>query len=145
MPKVATNANVGNHSFYPQLTTCQKAGCHVNATSFDIIGRQTLMKAGIQELRVALNGKGWLTRSEAAPFEVLSAADLADQDHFAEDIVRPGATGLTRDEAGALYNYLLLARGSAGGVHNPVYVTQLIFDSVKAITGTPPSSFPNRP
>ena len=25
----ANNQGVGNHSFYPQLATCQKAGCHI--------------------------------------------------------------------------------------------------------------------
>ena len=72
MPPVATNANVGNHSFYPQLSTCQHAGCHANATSFDVGGGQSAMKGGIQELRVALNNAGWLTRSEAAPYEALT-------------------------------------------------------------------------
>lgn len=143
MPKVASNGDIGNHSFYPQLSTCKQAGCHVNATSFDVIGGQSAMKAGIQELRVALNGMGWLTRSAAAPYEALSAPDLADQ-HFAEDRVRP-TNGLTADQAGAVYNYLLLARGSGGGVHNPVYVRELIYDSVKAVTGKAPASIPVRP
>jgi hypothetical protein len=144
MPAVPTNQNVGNHSFYAQLSTCQQAGCHVGATSFDVIGGQTAMKQGIQELRVALNTRGWLTRSATSPYEALTTAELADR-HFVEDKVRPGATGLTADEAGAVYNYLLLARGSAGGVHNPRYVKQLIHDSHRAVTGSPPPSMPNRP
>jgi hypothetical protein len=146
MAKVASNQNIGNHSFYPQLSTCTQSGCHTSATSFDVIGGQSAMKAGIQELRVALNTYkgGLLTRSETAPYDPLTSSQLADQNFF-EDSVRPGATGLTPDEAGALYNYLLLARGSAGGVHNPVYVRELIYDSVKAITGLPPATIPVRP
>jgi hypothetical protein len=144
MPEVASNGNIGNHSFYPQVSACQQAGCHATATNFDVIGGQSAMKAGIQELRVALNNKGWLTRSEAAPYQALTATELADQD-FHHDGVRPGATGVIADEAGALYNYLLLARGSAGGVHNPVYTRELIFDSVKAITGFAPATIPVRP
>ena len=134
---------IGNHSFYAQLATCQKSGCHMNATSFDVIGGQSAMKAGIQELRVALNNPGWLTRREAAPYAALSATDLEDQ-QFAEDLVLP-ANGLSADQAGALYNYLLLARGAGGGVHNPVYVRELIFDSVKAMTGSAPATIPVRP
>jgi hypothetical protein len=42
-------------------------------------------------------------------------------------------------------NYLLLARGSAGGVHNPLYVRELIFDSVSSITGSTPATLPVRP
>ena len=143
MPSVATNAGIGNHSFYPQLSACQKAGCHVNATNFDVIGGQSAMKAGIQELRVALNSAGWLTRSETAPYVPLTAAQLGDQ-QFAEDLTLP-ANGLTAVQAGALYNYLLLARGAGGGVHNPVYVRELIYDSVKAITGSAPATIPIRP
>jgi hypothetical protein len=143
MPGVASNGGIGDHSFYPRLSTCQKAGCHVSATSFDVIGGQSAMKAGIQELRVALNDRGWLTRSAAAPYDVLSATELADR-QFAEDRVRP-TNGLTADQAGALYNYLLLARGSGGGVHNPLYVRELIYDSFQAITGVAPASIPVRP
>ncbi len=154
MPPVATNMGIGDHSFAPQLSTCQQSGCHATATSFDVIGGQSLMEAGIQELRVALNGKGWLTRDTAAPYGPLSSTDLADN-QFQTDQVRPqnyspesdgGVTApLTADQAGALYNYLLLGRGAAGGVHNPVYVRELLYDSVKAITGKPPATLPTRP
>jgi hypothetical protein len=143
MPKVAANQDIGNHSFYPQLSTCQQAGCHVTATSFDVIGGQSAMKAGIQELRVALNNAGWLTRGESAPYAALTAGELGDQQFF-EDHVRP-TNGLTADQAGAVYNYLLLARGAGGGVHNPVYVRELIYDSVFAVTGAAPATIPVRP
>ena len=46
---------------------------------------------------------------------------------------------LSADYAGALYNYLLIVRGSGMGVHNPVYVRQLIYDSIVAVTGAPPA------
>jgi hypothetical protein len=143
MAKVPGNSDIGDHSFAPKLSTCQQAGCHVNATSFDVIGGQSAMKSGIQELRVALNTAGWLTRSAAAPYDALSANDLADK-HFAEDKVRP-TSGLTANQAGAVYNYLLLARGSAGGVHNPLYVRELIYDSHLAVTGSAPATIPIRP
>ena len=147
MPAVASNAGIGNHSFYPQLSSCQKAGCHVNATSFDVGGGQSAMKSLLIALRTELNTKGWLSRSETAPYEALTTAELADQ-HFAEDHVRPlatGATPLTAAEAGALYNYLLMARGAGGGAHNPIYVRQLIFDSYQALTGNPPPGLTVRP
>lgn len=144
MPPVATNDGIGNHSFAPQLSTCQQSGCHVSATSFDVIGGQSAMEAGIQELRVALNKAGYLTRTQAAPYQALSDTDLADQ-AFQTDQVLPGATGVPADTAGALYNYLLLARGAAGGVHNPVYTRELIYDSVFALTGKAPATIPSRP
>jgi hypothetical protein len=144
MPPVASNSGIGNHSFSPQLSTCQASGCHSTATSFNVAGGQGAMKAGIQELRVALNKLGYLTRAAAPPYTNLSETDLADQ-QFQTDVVLPGATGVTADRAGALYNYLLLARGSGGGVHNPVYVRELIYDSVQFLTGKPPVTIPSRP
>jgi hypothetical protein len=143
MPKVAANANIGNHSFAPQLSACKDSGCHQSpsTTNFDVLGQQTQMKGLIQELRVALNSKGWLTRDGVNP---MTATDLADT-NFALDLTMPGVTGLTADQAGALYNYLLVARGSAGGVHNPVYVRELIFDSFKSVTGSAPLGQSSRP
>lgn len=58
---------------------------------------------------------------------------------------RPGEAPLASSEAGAPYNYLLIARGGAGGVHNPLYTMQLMFDSYVAVTGMPPSTMPTRP
>jgi hypothetical protein len=145
MPAAAdTNQGIGNHSFNPQLSTCQHAGCHVEATSFDVIGGPSAMKANMQELRVVLNTAGYLTRGTAAPYPALSATDLLDLT-FSLDQVRPGATGLSADTAGALYNYLLVARGSANGVHNPVYTRELIYDSYKSLVGTAPTTLPTRP
>lgn len=144
MPANDTNQKVGDHSFAAHIDTCTSSGCHSTAKSFDVGGGKTAMTAGIQELRVALNLKGWLTRSEAAPYLPLSPDELADK-HLQLDNTMPGSTGLTGDQAGAVYNYLLLARGSAGGVHNPLYVRELIFDSVSSITGSPPATLPVRP
>lgn len=144
MPESSLNQGVGNHSFAPQLSACTKGGCHASATSFDVIGGQTAMKESLRQLRKALNDLGWLTRASAAPFDALTATQVGDA-NFAEDGSRPGVTGLTADQAGALYNYLLIARGGAGGIHNPVYVRQLIFDSYFALAGVAPSTIPVRP
>ncbi|MCB9584025.1 MAG: collagen-like protein [Polyangiaceae bacterium] len=140
MAPVATNGDIGDHSFRPQLSTCQSAGCHVAATSFDVAGGQSAMKEGIRELRTALNDKGYLSREGVAP---LTAAQLADN-FFIED--QPASvSNVPADDAGAMYNYLLLARGSGYGVHNPVYTRQLIYDSVFSLTGAAPATIPTRP
>jgi hypothetical protein len=141
MPDVESNQDVGNHSFYPQLEVCQE--CHTNATDFDVLGGRSATEAAIQELRAVLNTAGYLTRSTSSPYEELSATQLADS-AFNEDSARP-ASGLTAAHAGALYNYLLIARGGASGIHNPSYVTQLIFDSYFAIEDEAPQSIPIRP
>ena len=146
MPPVATNDGIGNHSFYAQLSSCQKAGCHVGTTSFDVIGGMSAMRTNIQDLRVALNDAGYLTRSAAAPYLPLTPNDLKDV-NLSLDKTRPDAanTALSADVAGAVYNYLLLARGAANGIHNPLYTRQLVFDSYKAIKNAPPPSLLTRP
>jgi hypothetical protein len=144
MPNVADNANVPDHSFAPQLSTC--LGCHATATSFDVNGGQSLVRASMNELRALLNTAGYLTRSAAAPYTAIQPADLTDPaSDFSLDVTRPngaadgGPTVLTADQAGALYNYLIIARGGALGVHNTKYTQQLIYDSIVAMGGTPVS------
>ncbi len=144
MPGVASNGNIGDHSFYPKVSTCNGAGCHTGATDFNINNAVTAIKLTIQELRAELNTKGWLTQSSSAPYAALTTEQLAEDD-YAHDHTRPGATGLTADQAGALYNYLLIARSGDDGVHNPKYTRQLLFDSIKAITGNNPTTLPVRP
>ena len=143
MPKSAANGNKPDHSMRVKLETCQAAGCHVGATSFDVLGGQGTVRAALSELRVLLNDAGLLTRSLAAPYDALLQAELADT-HFELDKSRP-INGLTADQAGALYNYLLVARGSAAGVHNPAYTKELIFDSVFVFKGAAPAAIPARP
>jgi hypothetical protein len=47
--------------------------------------------------------------------------------------------------AGALYNYLVIARSKDFGVHNPTHAKQLLWDSIKQIKGTTPTSLAARP
>lgn len=130
MPEVADNSDVGNHSFAPQLSACTSSGCH-NANStpdFDVAGGRTEMTAGIQRLRETLFNLGYIE------------GDLSDpamgEDHAATTLQDGGGPlVLTQDHAGALYNYFLLARGAAGGIHNPRYVKQLTYDSIEALGG----------
>jgi formate-dependent nitrite reductase cytochrome c552 subunit len=143
MPKVTGNSNSANHSFYPQLSAC--TSCHIGATSFDVNGGRSQTQAGIFELQKALNDAGLLTRSTAAPYQPLTAAQLGDG-FFELDKTKPavatdaGTPRLTRDQAGALYNYLIVARDHSLGAHNPKYTRQLIFDSYFAMTGVPPTT-----
>jgi len=135
MPDVATNSGIGDHSFSPQLSAC--VSCHAGATNFDMGGGQSQIKLAMEELQVALSNAGFLTRSAAAPYVALQPAELGD-DAFDLDQARPGGPPLTAAQAGALYNYMIVARGGALGVHNPRYVKQLVYDSFVAVVGTPP-------
>jgi hypothetical protein len=130
MPPVEENMNIGNHSFYPQLAVCT-ATCHVTATNFDVAGGQSKVKQSLQKLRVLLNTALMLTRDGTNPLD--PATTLVDQE-FASDNALP-KNGVTKDVAGALYNYFLIARASGFGVHNPYYINELLFDSVQALGG----------
>jgi hypothetical protein len=147
MPTLAPAQDGGaawaNHSFYAQLDACKS--CHVGSKSFDVNGAQSQVKAAMFELQKALNDAGYLTRGTAAPYPPLQPSELADG-NFDLDHTRPGGgpdggtSHLTADQAGALYNYIIVARGGALGAHNPTYTKQLIFDSYFAIKGLPPTT-----
>jgi hypothetical protein len=149
MPDNAANGNFPDHSFYPQLSVCTVT-CHVGAKSFDVGGAQTMFagktttnpafESFLGELERLLNTAGLITRSTTTG---LTAAELGDG-NFALDVGR-AAVGVTADKAGALYNFFLLARGSAKVIHNPGYSRQLLFDSVFALKGAAPNNMPVRP
>ena len=130
MPAIKDNMNVANHSFYAQRSTCN--GCHGSSPpSFDILGGQSEVKDKIQRLRVALNTLGLLTQDGTNP---LSSTQLTDG-NWSLDESRPQTAGVAADFAGALYNYFIVVRGSAFGVHNPKYTAQLLYDSLVATGG----------
>jgi hypothetical protein len=129
MSPVAEQNDIGNHGFYPSTSAC--VDCHGDVEDFDVLGGQSDVKAKLQSLRVKLNTDGYLTRDGVNP---LSASDLDDED-FGEDNARPQTAAVPAIIAGSLYNYFILARGSAYGVHNPKYVNQLVYDSIEAVGG----------
>jgi hypothetical protein len=114
------------------------------------------VKKGLAELEASLNAAGLLTRSAAAPYAPLDDGDLTDG-QFHLDLTRPGSAvgggnlNLDAATAGALYNYLILARGKDLGVHNPTYTRQLLWDSIiqvnkyRQIAPPEPTSLPARP
>jgi hypothetical protein len=139
MGNVADNSNVPDHSFNPTLAVCNS--CHAGATTFDVNGFQTLIQGQLTTIETALNAEGMLTRSTGpSPYPALTATQLGDG-NWSQDMPVPtaaidGGVALTENQAGALYNYILVARGGASGVHNPVYIGQILYDSYFALTGT---------
>jgi hypothetical protein len=143
MPPVAANQGVLDHSFAPQLTVC--GHCHTPPpTTFNVENFQFSITTNLHEFQADLNMLGALTRSATAPYAPLSSGALLDG-QFQLDEPLPSSTALTGSQAGALYNYLLIARGGALGVHNPVYIQELLYDSIVALTGNPPVTLPTRP
>jgi hypothetical protein len=146
MVTMTDNRNVADHSFNPNLQACQQ--CHAGATNFDINGFQSQVQSAMTQIETWLNAAGLLTRASAAPYVPLTAAQLGDG-NWSTDQPVPGSTLdgglLTENQAGALYDYILVARGGAYGVHNPVYIAQILFDSYGALAGAPLAAFPARP
>jgi hypothetical protein len=131
------NQGIGDHSFKPQLVVCKQ--CHAAATDFDVNGGQSRTEITLQQLRVLLNTAGYLTREENGGTP-LTADQLADTEYGLDE--PSNATGLVANDAGALYDYIIVARGSALGAHNPPYVGQLLYDSIdwmdnKALDNSP--------
>ena len=138
MVAVADNSNVPDHSFNPQIAACRQ--CHAGIATFDVNGFQTQIQGELTQIETFLNNQGMLTRATTAPYAPLDSSELGDGNWFQDEPV-PGSgldSGLlTQDQAGALYDYIVVARGSAYGVHNPAYVGQVLFDSATALGLTP--------
>jgi len=143
MRPVAGNANVPDHTMKPALAYCKTCHTQYTGTSFDIQGGQSAVRDALRELETALNNAGVLTRSVGAPYVALSDEELGDN-QFHLDKARPGNV-LDEATAGALYDYLIVARSKDMGVHNPTYAKQLLWDSIKHVTGANPTSLPARP
>jgi len=143
MAPVAENGGIGDHSFYPQTSTCTK--CHgSNVPNFDVGGGQSAVKGMLRSLRTKLNSMLLITRDGINP---LTSDQLKDDDFALDETLpqkaadvlpppavtpRPPVLGPT---AGALYNYIVMARGSAFGVHNPKYTKQVLYDSIETVGG----------
>jgi hypothetical protein len=138
MVDVATNSNVPDHSFNPQIAACRQ--CHAGITTFDVNGFESQVQAELTQIETFLNSQGLLTRATASPYSPLGSAELGDG-NWSQDEAVPGSTLegglLTQDQAGALYNYIVVARGGAYGVHNPKYIGEILFDSATAFGLTP--------
>jgi hypothetical protein len=149
MQPVATNANVPDHTMKPTVAFCKTCHTTYTGTDFNVQGGRTVVSNGLAELQGLLDAANLITRSETAPYANLSDEELADR-QFQLDHVRPGDTSATHPTvneatAGALYNYLIVARSKDLGVHNPTYTKQLLWDSIVQLKGSNPSSIPSRP
>jgi hypothetical protein len=145
MADVADNSKVPDHSFNPSLTVC--ISCHSGVTTFDVNNFQGTTQGQLTQIETALNAEGLLTRSTAPvagvypPLNTVASGLLPVQigdGNWSQDLPIPtaadGGVPLTQDQAGALYDYILVARGGASGVHNPVYIAQILYDSYFALT-----------
>ena len=97
--------------------------------------------SGGGSMPVCLLTQDALSPTPAAP---LTATQVTDNTTFALDnarFTRPPNV-LPPSVAGALYNYLLVAKSRDLGVHNPIFTQELLWDSIVAVTGTAPTIIP---
>jgi len=174
MVAVADNSNVADHSFNPQLSACSgchamATNFDISGFESQIQGALTQIETWLNgqglltratappytSLTAAELGDGnWdqdlpvpggsVGGTEAASNDAGTATAGAAEAGVAEAGVAASGT-LTQDQAGAIYNYILVARGGAYGVHNPKYISQILYDSYFALTKTSLATFPARP
>lgn len=150
MRPVEKNANVPDHTMKPTVAFCKTCHTQYTGTDFNIQGGRTIVRNALFELQAALDAAGLLTRTEVSPYAPLEDDEKTDG-QFHLDLARPksgpGGANLVLDAptAGALYNYFVVARSKDLGVHNPTYTKQLLWDSIRQIKGTNPTSIPSRP
>lgn len=125
----------GGHSFnmtyesggteIPHVASCAQSNCHAGATNFDIEGKVTEIKNLLAELRQKLIDKGLLDISR----------NTDGKNVLNEYILLPGnkPKKFSALEAGAVLNYLLIAKDRSNGVHNYKYAKALLKNTIEAL------------
>jgi hypothetical protein len=94
-----------NHTFEPSLDACKE--CHDGITDFDFNGVQSDVLSFLSTLKGDLTTAGLLDANGS-----------------------PVVGTYPVDQAGALYNYLMIEDDRSEGVHNPAYVKALLKNSI---------------
>lgn len=123
MAKNADRTDVGGHTWtmeaedgYQNMVGC--VVCHTDATSFDINGVQTEIEGLVHHLD-----------------ELLMAAKLVDDTGHAIDYRTEEGLGrkFTSNEAGAVFNLLLVHYEGSHGVHNYKYTKALLTNTIEMV------------
>ncbi len=122
--KYTRNSKVGGHTWNMRwvdeegeiLNTAACVPCHGTTTNFDIDGVQTETAELVDSLRTLLVGRGFLNASTGLPT----------------------AGTRTSDEAGAIWNFLLVEEDRSIGVHNRQYMSGLLLSAIDYLNNNPP-------
>ncbi|HEU4364842.1 MAG TPA: hypothetical protein VFT13_05190, partial [Candidatus Krumholzibacteria bacterium] len=125
--KFTRNSKVGGHSWNMRwtdeegeiLNTAACVPCHGATSDFDIDGIQTDISALEDSLKTLLVGRGF----------ILDNGNRV-----------PGTR--TADEAGAIWNWLMVHYDRSAGVHNPAYLRGLLQSSIDFLNAPPAPSGP---
>ncbi len=107
------------------VASCAQSNCHPGATKFDIDGKVTEIKGLIAQLREKLIEKGLLDVSR----------NTTGEEVLNEYIMLPGnrPKKFSALEAGAVLNYLLVAKDRSNGIHNYKYTKALLVNTLNAL------------
>ena len=97
-----------SHTFRPNVATCQT--CHSDATSLDVNGVQTEITDKLEQVKVALQGKGLLDDTGT-----IVVGDYPEA------------------QAAALWNYLFVEEDKSEGVHNSTYANAMLDAALEAL------------
>jgi len=112
----AIGTESGGHTFFPNINGC--TSCHAGATDFDINGKQTEIHALFTELEHALMEHKLIDETmHAIPYTA------------ATGIGRPW----TSQEAGAVFNFLVVEYDASYGVHNYKYTKALLTNTLEMV------------
>ncbi len=124
----AIGNQAGGHTWRMSTgTTDNVAGCltcHSGVKSFDINGTQSDVEASLVQLRNTLSTKGWI--------DTTSSGGEYNMDVVVATSSKP--LKLSANQAGALYNYMMIAADRSMGVHNPNYIKTLLTGSINAVS-----------
>jgi len=97
-----------DHTMAPAVATCQE--CHADAENLDVDGVQTEIHALYDELTAALQAKGLVDDAGSPVVGIYPAA-----------------------QAGAIWDYAMIADDGSWGVHNPGYIKTLLTADIAAL------------
>jgi hypothetical protein len=97
-----------NHTFMPVAGNC--VTCHADATNLDVNGKQTEIKAKLEEVKAALQAKGLM-----------------------DDAGAPIVGEYPEAQAAALWNYLFVEEDKSDGVHNMTFANAMLDAALVAL------------
>ncbi len=119
----------GDHTFAPSTAGCQD--CHAELDTLDRNGVQTEIKALLDELEGLLLDAGLLELSvdeEGEWVELTPTLGITGYEHTG---VHPNPGIYSEEQAGAAWNYMIVAEDNSLGVHNPSWVKAILVKSIE--------------
>ncbi len=105
--------------------TCAQSGCHVTATSYDILGIQTQIQGLLEDIETILVAQGIKAADSPAPYNEETLEAYAVAATFPANLVA------------AMANWQLFAEDWSFGVHNPAYARAVLVNTLEYLETLP--------